>query len=139
MSKQPTCAERVQAEYQHEMDKIRKLWRLYQSDPDLSDEDYGNWNDYGLSFDYVPAGTFNDQEFGYWRYQISWGGPSLTDEFRFYADTDLKPYRIEYWFMDWFDGASVLVEGEDLALWKEIWADWVEMELPQIKRQEAID
>ena len=35
----------------------------------------------------------------YYRIQFSWGGPS--DELRIYHD------RVEYWFLDWFDGASI--------------------------------
>jgi hypothetical protein len=35
----------------------------------------------------------------YYRIQFSWGGPS--DELRIYHD------RVEYRFMDWFDGASI--------------------------------
>jgi len=49
----------------------------------------GSFGDYGLSFDYV------DQD--YFRYQLSWGGPS--DEIRFY-----KNGAIEYVYMDWFCG-----------------------------------
>jgi len=55
--------------------------------------------EYGLCFDLVEAGTFNDQLEPYYRYQISYGGPS--EEFRMYAD------RTEYWYLDWFDGASI--------------------------------
>lgn len=49
----------------------------------------GSFGNYGLSFDYV------DQ--GYFRYQLSWGGPS--DEIRFYENG-----AIEYVYMDWFCG-----------------------------------
>jgi len=60
----------------------------------------------GLSFDRVEAGTFEGQRDPYYRWQLSWGGPS--DEFRLYDNNDL-----EYWFLDWFDGACVLVTGAD--------------------------
>lgn len=68
-----------------------------------ADEELGDMADYALCFDYVAPLTFDDQPEGYWRYQISWGGPS--DEFRFFVNTDLSCHRIEYWFLDWFDGA----------------------------------
>ena len=61
--------------------------------------------EYGLCVDYVEPFTFDDQEEGYLRYQLSWGGPS--DEFRFYQ------LRTEYWFLDWFDGASRDVSQEE--------------------------
>ena len=78
----------------------------------------GTFNEYGLSFDYVPEGTFGDQEVAYFRYQISWGGPS--DEFRFFVNPSFKPYRIEYWFQDWYDGAKIVLEDEDEELLEEI-------------------
>ena len=75
---------------------------------EYADEEGGETNlyEYGLSFDYVKPGTFgDDQPEGYWRYQLSWGGPS--DEFRFFISPGgtLPPYKITYHFMDWFDGA----------------------------------
>ena len=60
--------------------------------------------EYGLDFSYVQPDTFNDQPEGYARYQISWGGPS--SEIRFYCE-NRRPYRVEYWYMDWGDGAFV--------------------------------
>jgi len=63
--------------------------------PDEDGEPY----DYGLSLDFVGAGTFNEQRRGFVRFQFSWGGPS--EEVRIYADGS-----IEFWFLDWYDGAS---------------------------------
>ena len=65
-------------------------------------------NELGLSFDYVEPNTFNDQKEGFWRWQLSWGGPS--DEFRIFVNEDNKIYKIEYWYLDWFDGASIIVK-----------------------------
>src|SRR5690606_11942655 len=70
--------------------------------------------DYGLAFDYVAPGTFDCQAEGYFRYQLSYGGPS--DEFRFFVNPDFSCHRIEYWFLDWFDGASRRLHGGELAL-----------------------
>ena len=68
--------------------------------------DYVNNN--ALSWDYVEPGTFEDQEDGYYRLQLSWGGPS--DEFRIYTIGDtLDIDCINYHYMDWFDGASIPV------------------------------
>ena len=58
-----------------------------------------------LSFDYVEPHTWDDQPEGYWRWQFSWGGPS--DELRAYVNRDDRIHRLEYWFMDWFDGAKL--------------------------------
>ena len=77
-------------------------------------EDFYDYiNNYGLAFDYVEKGTFTDQERGYFRYQLSWGGPS--DEINFYRDG-----RIEYRYKDWFDGAvRELDTNED-------WVEWLD-------------
>ena len=55
-------------------------------------------NQTALCWDYVEAEGKNA---GYYRLQLSWGGPS--DECRIYSDI------IEYWYMDWFDGACIEV------------------------------
>ena len=135
-----SCAARVGAEYAHEMEHLREVWEGYQSGGD-DDEKVEAWDNYGLSFDYVAPGTFTGQREGYFRYQISWGGPS--DEFRFYVRREDYPARgrygnveyrtrfvvgrVEYWFMDWFDGAKVDVTGSDLDLLKDVfnWFDEV--------------
>ena len=120
--------------YRHRMRDIRKLWELYQKDHEADDPDLGTWNEYGLGFDYVPPYTFH-QPRGYFRYQISWGGPS--EEFRFWVDETMRPYRIEFWFLDWFVGQTVPVKGKNRSLWLEIWEDFLEMELPQAKMTKA--
>jgi hypothetical protein len=71
--------------------------------------EYKDYNEalhsFGLCFDYVEPNTYNDQPKGYFRYQISWGGPS--DEFRIYMNEEFNNiYNIEYWFLDWGDGAK---------------------------------
>ena len=55
-------------------------------------------NQTALSWDYVEA---DGKQSGYYRLQFSWGGPS--DECRIYSNL------IEYWYMDWFDGAMIEV------------------------------
>ena len=129
-----TCAERIDDHYDDVMETIRILWAGYTNsncpecaeldepnlncklclgDGELSEDipDYGSLHEYGLSFDYCYP---EKNDAGYFRYQLSWGGPS--DEFRIYANQvkyGWKVYRIEYWFMDWFDGASKTLHGED--------------------------
>lgn len=72
---------------------------------DIRDTGRDRFNEYALDFSYVASNTFSDQPMGYARYQISYGGPST--EIRFYCDAERKPFRVEYWYLDWFDGASV--------------------------------
>jgi len=73
--------------------------------------DYINSN--ALSWDWVDAE--DEKNPGYYRLQLSWGGPS--DEFRIYTIGDtLDIDCINYHYMDWFDGASIPVF-EDSISW----------------------
>ena len=77
-------------------------------------EDLGPFYEYGLNYDYVELGTFNDQQEDYFRFQISWGGPS--EEVRFYEDG-----KIEFVYLDWFSGVGFDVTREDWAIWLNDW------------------
>lgn len=120
--RQPSCKERWRSEKNGRMADIRKLWQSYQDDPEAEVDDLGNLFEYGLGFDYVNRDTFDDQPRGYWRWQFSWGGPS--DEVRFYADGPdaTTPDKIEYVFMDWFDGQARPMTGRDLDLMRDLWS-----------------
>jgi hypothetical protein len=121
------------------LEVLRALWETYQAGEETNEEYETNIYEYGLSFDYVPSDTFHDMEDGgFFRYQLSWGGPS--DEFRFFADPEGECYRVEYWFMDWFDGACRRLHGEEKDFMLEIW-EWfreggaVESELQKAKEE----
>ena len=62
----------------------------------------------GLDFSYVSPHTFDKQVEGYWRWQLSWGGPS--DELRAFVNENKEIHRLEYWFMDWYDGSEVVLD-----------------------------
>lgn len=85
--------------------------------------EYGNLFEYGLSFDYCYPDKGNP---GYFRYQLSWGGPS--DEFRIYADKkndwDFPVWKIVYVFEDWFDHAEKALHGEDFKLMETIFSQF---------------
>jgi len=99
-----SCADQVQ---EHLEDRLKELHTVE-----------------GLCFDYVDPDTFNDQKEGYWRWQLSWGGPG--DEFRIYVNPDKSVHRIEYWYMDWYDGAKVTLDPEKHSdAWSHL-ADMVE-------------
>lgn len=70
--------------------------------------DYQGLSDYGLDISLVESDTFEGKEKPYIRYQFSWGGPA--DELRIFKDG-----TIEYWYLDWFDGASVDVSQDKTA------------------------
>ena len=58
--------------------------------------------------------SWDDGKPSYKRIQISWGGPS--DEFRIYANG-----TIEYWFLDWYDGAKVVLNETEREAVMERW------------------
>lgn len=135
-NKQKSCAERVQSNYDDTMATLRALWESYCNGEEYHEE-YGSFCEYGLSFDYVPMGTFADQERPYFRYQLSWGGPS--DEFRFYVDYGSEvPYYIEYWFLDWFDGAYIELEGEDFQFMQKIFQWFADLGLEQFIEEATV-
>ena len=80
------------------VDLVQEQWKQRQQD--LKDPEFE-----GLGFDYVSPHTFNDQPEGYWRWQFSWGGPS--DELRAYVNEHREIHRLEYWYLDWGDGAHL--------------------------------
>ena len=135
LEKNPTCAELVKDKF-NEVEQDYNNAQKYFDEFDNSTEggqialkvidklkgdyfqEYEDLFDYvnnsALSWDYVEAGTFEDQEEGYYRLQLSWGGPS--DEFRIYTIADtLEIDVIEYWYMDWFDGAFINVMPDTLS------------------------
>lgn len=118
--KQKSCEERVREHCQGRMADLRLMWDAYCNGDEDGPKDTGPIHEYGLCFDYVAPGTFgDDQAEGYFRYQLSWGGPS--DEFRIYANPDYSAHRVEYWFMDWFDGAPLTLAGDDRAWFLDFW------------------
>lgn len=156
------CAARVGPHYHARIGELRALWHAYTHaghtcrdcvrtgriqqalgceycTAGTYSEDSPLLHEYGLSFDYVPPGTFNRQRRGYWRYQLSWGGPS--DEFRFYADENRQLTRIEYWFLDWFDGARVRVtpHSRNGRLLGELWEWFSEMGSVEAEYTQAME
>ena len=94
-----TCEERIEEHLESRADDfLGFIDGMSSDDDDIREETLGEFSNYGLCLDFVEPFTFDDQDEGYLRYQLSWGGPS--DELRFYDN------RVEYWFLDWFDGAS---------------------------------
>lgn len=123
-TKQETCQERVAHAAANRLESLYDMWDLWKDGKEEEyTEDGDRLDEFGLSFDYVAPNTFSDdQEEGYFRYQISYGGPS--EEFRFYANQESEyswsVYRIEFWFLDWWDGAKNHIGGTAADLMQEI-------------------
>ena len=134
--KQLSCADLVDQQYQDQENDLkeikdyfddfetlceggqiakRKASEMGGNDYHYQDSFFDYLNDgYFLSWDFVEPFTFgDDQKAGYWRLQISYGGPS--SEFRIYADSEKEIRKIEYWYMDWFDGACVDVPHDSVS------------------------
>lgn len=84
-------------------DNFNKLSTYLQDD--IREQYQERFNEYGLSFNYVELDEDTEQD--YFRYQLSWGGPS--DEIRFYDNG-----AIEYVYMDWFCGVGFNVTNDDV-------------------------
>ena len=116
-TKEKKCIDLVQSEYDYTLTQFKVAYEYFCEDKELRKpndaldhcEDFSQYiSEYGLCFDKVEPNTFQDQKLGYWRWHLSWGGPS--DEFRIFVDEDKNIYKIEYWYLDWFDGASIIVK-----------------------------
>jgi len=135
----PTAKQRWAAHKNSRMRDLRQLFRKMQSNNDaIREQAYEDFNNYALAFDYVAPGTFSHQKEGYWRYQISWGGPS--DEIRFYASTpQSEPYAVIYSFMDWFDGEHRELKGRDLETALNVWRDFQDTDTVQHTYDQALE
>lgn len=144
MDKQPNCKQRWAKQKNGRMVDLRHLLAAWYDGESTRyakkvTENLGKLREYGLCFDYVGPNTFvgyatainwegkrkditDGQVRGYWRYQLSWGGPS--DEIRFYTLGNSPKNRLDYvtyTFMDWFDGYERKLVGRDLELMDNLW------------------
>jgi len=132
-----TCKDRINEHLHNRISDLKILWNLYNNGDENGDPELGQFNEYGLCFDYVSPNTFNNQRRGYFRYQLSYGGPS--DEFRFYTDENLNITKIEYVFLDWCDGASKKLTGKNLELMEEIYNFFKEIGSVESEYEKAIE
>ena len=137
--KDPSCKARWKSHKDSRVSALRDMFERMSSDNDARREEaMQDFSEYGLSFDYVAPETFNDQPEGYWRYQISWGGPS--EEFRFYSSSyKHRPYRIEFWFLDWGNGHGRALAGDDLETLLRVWDDFDDMSATESEFRRATD
>lgn len=109
------CIDLVGPALDYHIEELRKMYEAY-CDPDNDDditEDGDSIYEYGHAFNYVGPNTWEDQPDGYWRYQLSYGGPS--EEFRYHDYGE-----IEFRYHDWFDGAGIVLTGSDLTFMRAL-------------------
>lgn len=117
--KNETCEERIDRNLKSREADFLKF--MNKRDDDETRTEF--WQ-YGLSFDFVDKKDLSWREKeSYYRYQLSWGGPS--DEIRFYKN------RVEYVFMDWFDYADKDITHKDWVKW--LVQDFQELEMMSLK------
>jgi len=125
------------------IEDIRRLWALYNEDPDAYDDDLGHLYEYGHSFCYTPPGTFGDQAEGYFQWKLSGGGPA--DDFRFFAGrspnrfSGWSVYRIEYCYFFGSDAAHINLSGEDEKLMRELFEFFAEVGAADSEYNKAMD
>ena len=106
-----TCKELVSERLQSRVESIKEMLETfyekanYDNKKDI-DNALQTINEWGLSFDWVEETEDSD---GFYRYQISWGGPS--DEFQCVLEDD--HIYIEYVYKDWWDYANKLLTHDD--------------------------
>ena len=132
MDKEATCAERVEEHWQGRREELKVMFRECNGDAlndeqraalaklghDEADQYEPLLYEYGLCFDRVDGDASTP---GYFRYVLSTGGPG--DEIRFYVGWGGGLLIAEYWFRDWFDGASINVTHEPVI---QALYDWLE-------------
>lgn len=117
--KNETCEERIDRNLKSREADFLKF--MNKRDDDETRTEF--WQ-YGLSFDFVDKKDLSWREKeSYYRYQLSWGGPS--DEIRFFEN------RVEYVFMDWFDYADKDITHKDWVKW--LVQDFQELEMMSLK------
>lgn len=117
--KNETCEERIDRNLKSREADFLKF--MNKRDDDETRTEF--WQ-YGLSFDFVDKKDLSWREKeSYYRYQLSWGGPS--DEIRFYKN------RVDYVFMDWFDYADKDITHKDWVKW--LVQDFQELEMMSLK------
>ena len=110
-TKDKTCTERIEQSYNNRLEDLNDILEC-KGDFSHCDDTPQAINEYGLCFDYVENDEEERKE-NFWRFQISWGGPS--EEFRIYTDgKEGSIMRIEFWYMDWFDGANKEVTNDQI-------------------------
>lgn len=75
-----------------------------ENDWDTYSDDYGDFNSYGLSFEFNEVTDSPD----FWSYLITWGGPSF--EIRYFADGTVVAA-----YLDWFTGIGYDITDTDAA------------------------
>lgn len=114
-----SCKGRIDKELKERIEDFKNaLEGKYPNEEEF--EDFLEWlNCYALAYD-------DDPYYRAKRLELSYGGPQ--DYFLFFYDQEGGRYRIEYHFLDWFDGAERVLEGDDFEIMKEVFENYLHWE-----------
>ena len=76
------------------------------------EKDIGFIDEYPLSIDYIEPNV-NDTP-PYWQYLISYGGPGSEIQFFVNNKSSTEPYKVEFWYLDWFNSVGLNSVGQDV-------------------------
>ena len=83
------------------------------------EKDIGFIDEYPLSIDYIEPNISDTPP--HWRYLIAYGGPG--SEIRFFVDdkSSTKPYKVEFWYLEWSNSRKQDLTGEIVIeqLWEQ--------------------
>jgi len=111
MNKDKSCEKRIDEHLQERLEEVRQA--ISNSG---SDEVAVNGEKYDDVIEWLNCWTLcyaDDPHYRAKRLELSYGGPA--DGFRFFEDD-----TIEYYFMDWFDGATRELHGNDKEIMQEL-------------------
>ena len=140
-----SCKERVRPSYRRACGDLTIIFSVMDGSatPEQSSkymEEYGYQDptevicNYGLSIDYILPDKESGVHKGYLQWLVTWGDPGIEWKFYFVPGED-EPYRIEYWFLDWYDSAKVTCTKGRVA--NLLWQFLQECDTPMSKYREA--
>ena len=111
-----TCSELIKEELKERIEDFKQALRSYEENnyEKIVTEDGYEYEDI---IDWIVCnslGVYDDNYYRAKRLELSCGGPQ--DYFLYFPKLDI----IEYHYLDWFDGASLVLDGEDFKVMSEI-------------------
>jgi len=108
------CSELIEDELKRRIADFKQALKSYEEKGKVVTEDGDVYEDVIDWIDYYSLGVYDDYYYRAKRLELSYGGPQ--DYFLYFPKLD----RIEYHYLDWYDGASLVLDGEDFKVMSEI-------------------
>ncbi len=110
------CSELIEDELKRRIADFKQALRSYEENnyEKIVTKDGDEYEDVIDWIVYYSLGVYDDVYYRAKRLELSYGGPQ--DYFLYFPKLD----RIEYHYLDWFDKASLVLDGEDFKVMSEI-------------------